>query len=112
MAEYDVGLALERPQNRNYSLTITNKVFSYMLAGLAIAATDTPGQREIMDQAPGAGILYGAGNAKSLKIALHAWIKDRAKLREAQKGAWHAARTRFCWEVEQAKFIRQIKLTR
>jgi glycosyltransferase involved in cell wall biosynthesis len=105
MAQYDVGLALERPLNRNYALTVTNKVFSYMLAGLAVAATDTPGQREAMEQAPGAGFLYPAGDAKSLRTALEIWIRDREKLRQAQQTAWSTARTRFCWEIEQAKLV-------
>jgi len=105
MAEYDVGLALERPQNRNYGLTVTNKIFSYMLAGLAVAATETPGQREMMDQAPGAGFLYAAGDANRLRTALAIWINDRNQLRQAQQAAWEAARARFCWEIEQAKLV-------
>jgi glycosyltransferase involved in cell wall biosynthesis len=112
MAEYDVGLALERPQNRNYSLTVTNKIFSYMLAGLAIAATEIPGQREVMSQAPGAGFLYPAGEAKSLRALLETWIKDRAGLRQAQCAAWDAARSRFCWDLEQAKLIQLLGISR
>jgi glycosyltransferase involved in cell wall biosynthesis len=106
MADYDVGLALERPQNRNYSLTVTNKIFGYMLAGLAVAATETPGQREVMSQAPGAGFLYPAGDAKSLRAILEIWLGDRAKLREAQFASWEAARARFCWDVEQKSFLK------
>ena len=105
MAEYDVGLALERTRSLNYSLTVTNKVFSYMLAGLAIVATDTPGQREVIDQAPGVGLLYRASDAKTFRAALKTWIADRAQLRKAQQAAWDVARARFCWEVEQRKFL-------
>ena len=105
MAEYDVGLAVERPHNRNYNLTVTNKIFSYMLAGLAVAATDTPGQREVMDQTPGAGSLYTAGDTKCLRAALESWIRDREQLRQAQQAAWDAARSRFCWDIEQHKFL-------
>ena len=105
MAEYDIGLALERPQNRNHSLTASNKIFSYMLAGLAVAASDTPGQREVMEQAQGAGFLYPAGDTKCLRVALEGWIRDREKLRQAQQSAWDAARSRFCWDIEQHKFL-------
>jgi glycosyltransferase involved in cell wall biosynthesis len=110
MAEYDVGLALERPQNLNYSLTVTNKVFSYMLAGLAILATDVPGQREVMSQAGGAGVVYPARNVRIMREALEYWIRDREKLLQAQQTAWQAARSRFCWEVEQAKLLQLLDI--
>jgi glycosyltransferase involved in cell wall biosynthesis len=111
MAEYDVGLALERPQNRNYSLTVTNKVFSYLIAGLAIVATDIPGQREILSQAPAAGSLYPAGDARSLRAVLEVWIGDREKLLRAQQASWGAGRAAFSWEMEQRKLLALIAPT-
>jgi glycosyltransferase involved in cell wall biosynthesis len=109
MAEYDVGLALERPQNKNYSLTVTNKVFSYMLAGLAIVATDIPGQCEVVKQSPGTGFLYPAGDGKALRRGLQAWVSDRENLLRARQAAWEAARARFCWEHEQTKFLQLLE---
>ncbi len=109
MGEFDVGLALERASHRNYSLTVTNKFFSYMLAGLAIAATDTPGQREILQQVPAAGALYPCGRPELLAEQLRRWRDDRAGLRAAQAAAWNAARERFCWDLEQSKFLALIE---
>jgi glycosyltransferase involved in cell wall biosynthesis len=105
IGQYDVGLALERPDHQNYSRTVTNKVFSYLLAGLAIAATDTPGQREILDQVPTAGFLYPAGNPKVLAEKLGNWIDSPDLLLEAKQAAWDVARSRFCWDVEETKFL-------
>jgi glycosyltransferase involved in cell wall biosynthesis len=105
MGQYDVGLALERPDHQNYSRTVTNKVFSYLLAGLAIAATDTPGQREILDQVPTAGFLYPAGNATVLAEKLGNWINNPDLLLAAKHAAWDAARSKFCWDVEETKFL-------
>ena len=105
MGQYDVGLALERPDHQNYSRTVTNKVFSYLLAGLAIAATDTPGQREILDQAPTAGFLYPAGNPTVLAEKLGNWIDRPSLLLEAKQAAWDVARSKFCWDVEETKFL-------
>ena len=105
MGAYDVGLALERPDNPNYGRTITNKVFSYMLAGLAIAATDTPGQREILDQVPTAGFLYPAGNSTVLAEKLGNWINNSGLLLTAKQAAWDAARSKFCWDVEERRFL-------
>jgi glycosyltransferase involved in cell wall biosynthesis len=112
MGQFDVGLALERPENIGYSLTVTNKVFSYLLAGLAIAASDTPGQREIMDQIPSAGFLYEAGRPELLSRGLQHWIDDTNALRLAQQAAWDAARNRFCWDIEREKFFKALSLNR
>jgi glycosyltransferase involved in cell wall biosynthesis len=112
MGQFDVGLALERPQNVSCSLTVSNKVFSYLLAGLAIAATDTPGQREIMDQISSAGFLYEAGRPELLAERLQHWIDDRNALRLAQQAAWDAARARFCWDIEREKFFKALSLNR
>jgi glycosyltransferase involved in cell wall biosynthesis len=84
---------------------VTNKVFSYLLAGLAIAATDTPGQREILDQAPTAGFLYPAGNPTVLAEKLGNWIDSPSLLLEAKQAAWDVARSKFCWDVEETKFL-------
>lgn len=111
MGEYDVGLALERPQHRNYSRTVTNKLFSYMMAGLAIASTDTPGQREVMTQAPGTGAIYPSGDANALQRILQSWIADPERLRQAQQSAWEAARSKFCWDLEQSKFLDALGLS-
>jgi len=105
MGEYDVGLALERPDNPNYSRTVTNKFFSYLLAGLAVAATDTAGQREVMSQIPDAGALYPAENSRALRHMLEHWLADPEDLRRAKQAAWDAARQKFCWDLECAKFL-------
>ena len=105
MGAYDVGLALERPNRGNQSITVSNKLFSYMLAGLAIAATDTPGQREILDQVPAAGFLYPAGNSTVLAEKIANWINNPRLLLTAKQAAWDAARSKFSWDVEETKFL-------
>jgi glycosyltransferase involved in cell wall biosynthesis len=105
MDQFDVGLALEPLENRNAALTQSNKIGSYFLAGLAIAATDTPGQREVMDQAQDAGFLYAPGKPELLAQGLQRWVEDRKALRSAQQAAWEAARSRFCWDFEKEKFF-------
>ncbi len=103
--QFDVGLALEREENVGAALTVSNKVGSYLLAGLAIAATDTPGQRELLGQVPSAGFLYPSGKPILLAEGLRKWLADRNALRRAQQAAWDAARRRFCWDVEESKLL-------
>jgi hypothetical protein len=105
LGEYDVGLALERPENANYSRTVTNKLFSYLLAGLAIVGTDIPGQREVISQIPAAGELYSATNSCALRQILEHWLDHPERLLGAKQAAWDAARRRFCWDVESLRFL-------
>jgi len=42
LAEFDIGLALEVPWPLNRDITISNKIFQYMNAGLAVVATIPP----------------------------------------------------------------------
>jgi len=109
MQEFDVGLALERPEHRNYSLTATNKIFSYLLAGLAVAATDTPGQREVLQESPAAGFLYPGGTPSALADGLRKWLSNRSDLLKSQQAAWAAARGKYCWDIEKVKFLRVIQ---
>jgi glycosyltransferase involved in cell wall biosynthesis len=109
MDAFDVGLALERPENGNYSLTVTNKIGSYLLAGLAVVATDTPGQREVLNRVPGAGVLYRAGSPHELADALRPWLNDRQALLNVQQAAWNAARKRFCWDIEREAFLQLLE---
>ena len=44
-AECDVGLALEQPVSQNRQICLTNKIFTYLLAGNAVIATATKGQQ-------------------------------------------------------------------
>src|SRR5262245_42551851 len=44
---FDVGLALEQASPRNRQLCLTNKAFTYILAGVPVAMTDTPGQHPL-----------------------------------------------------------------
>jgi glycosyltransferase involved in cell wall biosynthesis len=105
MGQFDVGLALERPEHGNYSLAATNKLLNYLLAGLAVAATDTPGHRELLNHNASIGFLYPAGSPQVLAEGLRKWILDRAALRRAQQTSWEAARQKFCWDIEKEKFL-------
>jgi glycosyltransferase involved in cell wall biosynthesis len=106
LAEFDVGLALEQTTPRNRDVTITNKILQYLNAGLAVVATDTAGQREVMDAAPGAGILLPPNDADaSDSRILDALLGDPARLRAMQQAARAAAEREFCWERESPRLL-------
>jgi glycosyltransferase involved in cell wall biosynthesis len=98
--EHDIGLALERADSLNKALTASNKIFLYLTAGLAIVATDTPGQRSTIDEAPRTGALYKIGDHFALAAHLHRWQMDDVALAAAKDASLEAARVRWNWESE------------
>ncbi len=104
-AEHDIGLALEQPVSRNRDLCATNKIFTYLLAGIAVAATDTTGQRWVMDAAPGAGFLYRSGDADGLAAGLRQLLETPGALPAARAAAHDAADRRFNFEAEAAGLV-------
>ena len=109
---YDIGLALETGKELNNLLAASNKMFSYMNAGLAIVATGTPGQREIMEQVPDAGLLCRMNDADNLSVAIDRLLGDDYLLDLARKASRRAAEERFNWQIEACLFVNLIEKQR
>jgi glycosyltransferase involved in cell wall biosynthesis len=105
--EHDIGFAGEQVFCRSRDLTVTNKLFHYILGGLAVAASDTQGQREVLSQMPDAGRLYPPGDPQSLARVLNEWLEDASRLAQARQAAL-AASARFCWEVESSALLASV----
>jgi glycosyltransferase involved in cell wall biosynthesis len=104
-AQYDIGLALEQPVTESRKICLTNKIFTYLLAGNAVAATATPGQRSLMAGITGAGFCCPPGDAQALARGLLAWYQDRKALDRARRQAWDWGTREFNWELEKQKFL-------
>ena len=107
-AEHDVGLALEQPVSLNRQIAATNKMFLYLLAGLAVAATDIPGQRAVLRDLPEAACMYPAGDYRVLAKKLEYWQSNREALDCAKRAALEAARQVWNWERESEKLVTAI----
>lgn len=108
IAEHDIGLALEAyaPPSRN--LTVTNKILHYLVAGLAVIATDTAGQVEVAAHAPEAIRLFRGGDAVDMGQQINALVAEGGALERAKGAALEAARERFCWEVQRSILVRSV----
>lgn len=98
--QYDVGLALESDVSVNRNICVTNKIFSYLMSGLAIIGTDTYGQKDIFTHFSDAVFLCRQNNADDLAKAMLFYIQQPDKLAVAKLAARQAADTRFNWECE------------
>jgi glycosyltransferase involved in cell wall biosynthesis len=108
-AEFDIGLALERPDLENRDVTITNKIFLYMLAGMAVLATHTRGQDEIFHDKPGIGAQYPAGNVAALADHIRTLANNRRMLDRAREASWSAATDQYNWERHGTKLLKGVE---
>lgn len=110
IAEHDIGLALEQTDIPSRNLTITNKLFQYLQAGLAVIATDTVGQREILSQFPRIGQLIPSQNPVALAQALKDLLSTSEKLALTKANSLQVAQEKLCWEHQAGVLLQAAKL--
>jgi glycosyltransferase involved in cell wall biosynthesis len=108
IAEHDIGLALEIPYCSNKQFTASNKLFQYMQAGLAVIATDTTGQQEILKQFPAVGEVIPHQNAIALANALNTFLNNPQRLKTAKTTALKAA-SALSWEQQENRLLRLVE---
>lgn len=102
-ARFDIGLASETGFCLNNNIALSNKLFTYIQSGLAVAASNTPAQNAFMQQYPQTGKIYG--NAKELSIILTNYHQNRELLYQTKKDAYKVGQSQLNWEIESLKFL-------
>jgi hypothetical protein len=108
-AQFDIGLAAEINACLNRNIALTNKLFTYIQSGLAIAASNTLSQNKFVEQYPGTGKIYST--AKELSMILTEYDRNRQLLFQTKKEAFKIGQTQLNWENESQKFLTVIKNT-
>jgi len=106
VAQHHIGLALEMGKPESRSLTITNKMFQYLLGGLAVVATTTAGQEEVAKVSDGAVLTFPTNDPAGLARILTKWATDGRALQLARSKARKLAEQNYCWENEGNKLLR------
>lgn len=111
IASHDIGLALETDRIPSRDLTVTNKLFQYLLGGLAIVGTSTSGQREIAEKTGSAIQLVAPGDPNAIAGAINSLLSDRGRLSAAKRDAIAAAEREFCWEKQAGIVVEEAART-
>ena len=109
--DYHVGLALEMTEPLTVHFALTNKAFTYILAGLAVVFTDTPGQRGLATDLGRGAFLYPAGDIAKLAQGLKLWAEHPEQLLAARRAAWAGAGRRWHWQhsEEEGKLLQAVR---
>lgn len=108
--QFDVGLALEYETSLNKKFCVANKIFAYLMSGLAIVGTDIYGQKDIFKYFPGAVKLCKMDNSMDLAKAMQYFIDYPEQLHLAKRSARQAAKQQFNWEMESNKLLKTIEV--
>lgn len=109
ISQYDIGLATEifSDLEDNKALCLSNKIFTYLLSGLFIFATDTPAQKDFIESHPAHGMVV-TPDAQSLESGFQFMIDNISKIRVEKATRFDAAR-KFSWENEQKYLLREMR---
>lgn len=102
-AAHSVGLCLERRGPANHELTVSNKLFDYMMAGLAVVVSDLPSLRAVAERS-GAGLWFEPGSAQDLAAQIARLRDDPGLLARLAANARRFALEEGNVEVDMARF--------
>jgi glycosyltransferase involved in cell wall biosynthesis len=97
---FDIGLCTPPAHSLHNILSLPNKVFEYVMAGLCLFLTDLPEHRRLVEE-HGVGFLAEGESAAALGAAMSKI--DRAQIEEAKRCSLAAAR-QLCWDQEKVRF--------
>ena len=108
-ATFDLGLALEQNIPLNRDICLTNKIFTYLISGLAIIASNTQAQKEFMTSNSLIGELYSIGDVTALAGIITKLFNNRDLLNTYRENSYELAKSQYNWEMEKEKFLAIIK---
>jgi glycogen synthase len=100
LTTFDVGIVITRPLTVNDRLAVPNKLFDYLMAGLAVAVPALPGVATIVD-AERVGMTFEPGSSQSLAETLSALAASPADTAAMKARAREVALSRFNSETQQ-----------
>jgi len=104
-APYDIGLSLETDVSDNRRFCLTNKIFTYLLAGVPVLLSDTPAQRALAPDLGAAARVISLSDPGAIAATLDGLAGSPQARIDASACAWRLGRDRYNWEVEKASLL-------
>lgn len=106
---FDVGLVGETGHSHNRRIALTNKQFTYLLAGLPSLMSDVPAHQAFAQTAGGAARLYETDDPDSLAQAMDDVLGDPLALAARRAEAHRLGQARFNWDTEQSILLTEVQ---
>jgi glycosyltransferase involved in cell wall biosynthesis len=109
-AGHTLGLSLEQTTPRNRDLCLTNKIFTYLLAGVPVLLTPTQAQSRLAAEL-GAAAMCLDFTEPAAATRLDDFLASDAARAAAAAQAGLLGRTRYNWDIEKEIFLHTIRTT-
>jgi hypothetical protein len=108
-AGYDLGISFEVGQTESRRYCLTNKIFTYILAGVPVFLSDTPAQRALAADLAEAASIVSLTDIEGIARQLDEWGGSPAALDRAASRAWRLGEEKYNWDMEQRVFLAAVK---
>jgi glycosyltransferase involved in cell wall biosynthesis len=105
MAGCSIGVIPTPPLTLNNYLCTPNKLFDYLMGGLAVVATDLPELRRIVIGG-GTGLVYAPNDSLGLSKALNILIRDPERVASCRTAARRTALECYNWDIQAGQLRR------
>lgn len=105
-AAYDVGLCGEIGHTPNRRIALTNKQFTYLLAGLPALMSKIPAHRAFAAEAVE---LFEVDDALSLAQAIDRVLPDPNRLADMRDAAWKLGQTRYNSQADAMRLVELVQ---
>jgi glycosyltransferase involved in cell wall biosynthesis len=109
-AAYDLGLCAETGHTASRRLCLTNKLFSFLLAGVPPLLSDTPAQARFAAEAGLSDLVFRCDDPAALAALIDGLLGDPARLAAARARAWRLGQERYNWERECRHLVEAVRL--
>jgi glycosyltransferase involved in cell wall biosynthesis len=104
-AAYDAGLCSETGHTAGRRLCLTNKLFTFLLAGIPALLSDTPAQSRFAAEVGLSDLLYPSENPAALARLIDRLLGNPDRLAAARVQAWRLGQERYNWERERPTLL-------
>lgn len=104
LRDFDIGVVPYKPVSLNNKLSTPNKIFEYMMAGLAVATSDLIELYKIVMN-NGIGTVFDPNDPNNIAIKINEMIKDKNNLVRMKQNAARCARETYNWEKQGKKLL-------
>jgi glycosyltransferase involved in cell wall biosynthesis len=107
-AAYDAGLVAETGHTASRRLCLTNKLFSFLLAGIPPLMSDTPAHRAFAAEAGVPDLLFPREDPTALAELLDRLFGDATRLAASRAWTWRLGQERYNWERDRGQLVEAI----